>query len=239
MILVAWILLAAAGVAGAWWTLGRFVTASPRQVSRAVKLFVASFAAMASLGLLAFGRVGLLGALIGAVILTAMRIGMAHRPPDPLAGDADAGDAVSTVETEWITMQLDRSAGDMTGSVRRGQFAGRSLGELSPADLQALRRELTAAEPASLPLIDTWLDRVMPGWREQDEDQRGGTATFHTETMDEAQALDILGLRPGAGKAEIEAAYRRVMAQVHPDKGGSNRLASLVNAARTFLLDRV
>ena len=238
MILVAWILLAAAAIAGAWWTLGRFAAASPRQVARAVKLFVASFAAMAGLGLLAFGRLGLVVALVGAVILTATRIGAAHRPPDPLSGDAGSGDASSTVETEWLAMRLDRSTGDMTGTVRQGPYAGRSLAELSPADLLALRHELATAEPASLPLLDTWLDRVMPQWREQGGEQRGGSATFHSETMDETQALDILGLRPGAGRAEIEAAYRRVMTQVHPDKGGSNRLASLVNAARTFLLDR-
>jgi len=91
-----------------------------------------------------------------------------------------------------------------------------------------------------LPLIDTWLDRVAPDWRQgaRSGTDRGAGATAGSSAMDETTALEVLGLRPGAGRAEIEAAYRRVMAKVHPDKGGSDRLASLVNAARDYLLNR-
>jgi len=54
--------------------------------------------------------------------------------------------------------------------------------------------------------------------------------------MSRAEALDVLGLEEGAGEAEVNEAYRRLMAQVHPDKGGSDWLAAKLNDARKTLL---
>jgi curved DNA-binding protein CbpA len=39
------------------------------------------------------------------------------------------------------------------------------------------------------------------------------------------------------GKAEINAAWKRLMNQVHPDKGGSNFIAKQLNEAREVLLE--
>ena len=54
--------------------------------------------------------------------------------------------------------------------------------------------------------------------------------------MSVAEARDILGVPPGATRAEIEAAFRRLMLRAHPDHGGSAGLASRINAARDRLL---
>lgn len=239
MIVLGWLLaiLALAGIG--WWLLGAFASASPRSVVSALKLFMASFAAMASLGLLALGRLGIVLAFFGALGLTVTRLRAKSRPPDPLDGEAPGSAGESSIETGWLSMQLDRASGAMSGRVKTGRFAGRTLDSLDIGEVLALREELSASEPASLPLIDTWLDRMAPGWRAQAGGSRGSDATNTTEEMNETMALDILGLGPGVGRAEVEAAYRRVMAQVHPDKGGSDRLASLVNAAREFLLNRI
>lgn len=56
--------------------------------------------------------------------------------------------------------------------------------------------------------------------------------------MSVADAYRILGLAPGAGEGEIEAAHHRLIALVHPDKGGSSFLAAQVNRARDLLLGR-
>ncbi|TNE63359.1 MAG: hypothetical protein EP335_09790 [Alphaproteobacteria bacterium] len=56
--------------------------------------------------------------------------------------------------------------------------------------------------------------------------------------MSRDEALEVLGLQPGASEDEINAAYRRLMAQVHPDKGGNDWMASKLNEARRTLLGK-
>ena len=58
---------------------------------------------------------------------------------------------------------------------------------------------------------------------------------------DEAQARLLLGVGLGATRAEILAAHRRRIAEVHPDRNGGHQagLASSVNAARDLLLSRL
>ena len=51
-------------------------------------------------------------------------------------------------------------------------------------------------------------------------------------------ALAILALPPGADAEAIRQAHRRLVGQVHPDRGGSADLTRRVNAARNLLLDR-
>ena len=46
----------------------------------------------------------------------------------------------------------------------------------------------------------------------------------------------LLGLEPGADEAEIRSAHKRLLRQVHPDRGGSAYLARRVYAARDTLL---
>ncbi len=55
---------------------------------------------------------------------------------------------------------------------------------------------------------------------------------------DEADALAILDLPPGADVEAIRQAHRRLIGQVHPDRGGSADLTRRVNAARDLLLAR-
>jgi len=53
-------------------------------------------------------------------------------------------------------------------------------------------------------------------------------------TVEEARAL--LGVGAGAGSDEIRAAHRRLIGQVHPDRGGNAAQFHAANEARDLLL---
>ncbi len=56
---------------------------------------------------------------------------------------------------------------------------------------------------------------------------------------DVAEARAILGLQEDATADDVRSAHRRLLAGVHPDKGGSADLTRRVNAARDVLLKRL
>jgi hypothetical protein len=56
--------------------------------------------------------------------------------------------------------------------------------------------------------------------------------------LNEREARAVLGVAPDADVEAIRAAHRRLAANVHPDRGGSDELARRVNAARDVLLDK-
>ncbi len=58
------------------------------------------------------------------------------------------------------------------------------------------------------------------------------------EPVDAAAARRLLGVDPAADAATIRAAHRRLMAEAHPDRGGSAEEARALNAARDLLLGR-
>jgi hypothetical protein len=150
-----------------------------------------------------------------------------------------AGPKTSTVEAAFVRMTLDHDTGAMNGVVLKGAFAGRALGALSRSDLDALRAECVG-DPDSLALVEAYLDRTHPDWRFAAD---GASAASPPPpppggTMSVAEAYRVLGLQPGAGADDVKAAYRRLMAQLHPDKGGSDYLAAKINAAKDTLLKR-
>jgi hypothetical protein len=58
------------------------------------------------------------------------------------------------------------------------------------------------------------------------------------DRMSRGEALEVLGLEPGAEEAEIRAAHKRLLRLVHPDRGGSAYLARRVYEARDMLLEQ-
>ena len=65
---------------------------------------------------------------------------------------------------------------------------------------------------------------------------RQRTVAPRAEAMSEAEARSLLGVVAGATPQEINAAWKRLMGRAHPDQGGTEGLASRLNAARDRLL---
>ncbi|RVT43866.1 J domain-containing protein [Sphingobium algorifonticola] len=61
-------------------------------------------------------------------------------------------------------------------------------------------------------------------------------ASHPVAAADVAEARALLGLGPYADAEAVRAAHRRLIATVHPDKGGTEALAAKINAARDLLL---
>jgi DnaJ domain len=66
--------------------------------------------------------------------------------------------------------------------------------------------------------------------------RRDSQSLGDTSMSEHAEALAVLGLTAGATADDIKAAHRRLIEQLHPDKGGNNYLAAKINRARDILL---
>lgn len=227
-----------------WWLSKSFAGLDPKKLVRAGKA-VGGGLSLAVAGLLLLrGRPDMaifLGGL-GAWLLGWSAYGPGGlRMPDWAKdlGQAGAG-ARSKVNSVLLEMELDHDSGVVTGKVRAGQFAGRDLDALGPAELAALMRECAAGDPDGARLLEAYLDRRAPGWREDADghaDPRQGGAA-RTGAMTDQEAYEILGLQPGAGQEAIREAHRRLMKRIHPDAGGTGGLAARVNQAKDTLLKK-
>lgn len=144
----------------------------------------------------------------------------------------------STVRSAALEMELDHDSGEMNGRVLTGRFEGALLSELDLPDLLELGRDVSS-DPDSLGLLEAYLDRRFPSWREDaDANPAGGQGGApRSGAMTKEEAYQVLGLEPGATQEEIREAWRRLMKGMHPDSGGSAFLAAKINAARDVLLD--
>ena len=77
---------------------------------------------------------------------------------------------------------------------------------------------------------------AIPGHAGKKSVDNGGAEGFGAEPMSSGEALEILGLDPGARDWEISAAHRRLLQKLHPESGGSGYLAIKVDQARDVLL---
>ncbi len=150
---------------------------------------------------------------------------------------------VSRVTTEHLDVELDRDTGVMQGRVLKGFFAKRSLDGLRPVELAHLWADCQFADPQSATILEAYLDRVHPSWRDDmartsEPGDRAGRSEgpIGSSRMSASDALDILGLKPGATEAQIRRAHRDLMLKLHPDRGGSHVLAAKVNEAKDVLL---
>ena len=226
------LIIALVVVFGGMWLIRKFARTTPSQAAGLTKKF-AGGAIIALSGVLA-----LRGLATYAVPLFAIGVGMLGQSsvfPNGFPWNRKAAGQKSRVVTGILAMELDHDSGTMTGEVLAGPFKGRSLAEMKPADLQSLYKHCAAESDQSVSLLEAWLDRSKPEWR----DTWKGTERARqsgTSAMSGDEALAVLGLKPGATSEDIKNAHRRLMKDFHPDRGGSDYLAAKINQAKDILL---
>ena len=151
----------------------------------------------------------------------------------PSAGNA-GGAKKTGIKTAYLEMELDHDTGVMRGQVLRGTFRGRDIETMAPAEFAMLWQDCRFADPQSAQILETYLDRLHPTWRE--DMARGEASPSAGGKMTREEALEILGLKSGASTDAIRAAHRELMMRNHPDRGGSTYLAAKINQAKDVLL---
>lgn len=147
----------------------------------------------------------------------------------------------SHVSSDILEMSLDHDSGTMTGKIVKGPMAGRELADLGESEFLELLNYCRDQDEDSARLLETYLDRRFgDSWRADDqastENRQSAEGANAGGPLTESEALDILGLEPGASREEIIQAHRRMMQRMHPDRGGSNYLAARINEAKECLL---
>jgi len=201
------------------------------------------FAALALGGLLLLrGRLdfGLMLGSFGVWLLRGLAGPQGMRP----AGKGGAG--VSRVRSAMIEMELDHATGAISGTILAGRDEGRNLGSLSRSEVLDLYAHCEAEDPDGARLLEAYLDRRFPGWRATG-DPNADSGRFNSgdaprgrraAAMTEDEAYEVLGLKKGAGAADIARAHRQLMKKLHPDLGGTTDLAARVNEAKEVLMRR-
>ena len=212
-----------------------FTRANPAVLARQLKLVGGALALAAAAVLLLRGAAGA-ASVLG--MLGAWLLGWGGGVLGPSGPTRKSPGQSSEVRTEYLAVELDHDSGAMTGRVLKGMFSGRDLESLKPAEVALLWQDCRMADPQSAQILEAYLDRIHPTWREDvqrgEREMRGGDGRMTPE-----EAYDILGLSQGATEDDVRRAHRELMLKLHPDRGGSTYLAAQVNEAKDVLLDRL
>ena len=218
-----------------------FIAAEPRTLAFAAKATGVAILVVLAGYLALTGRIGwILGLLPFLLPLLLRRLTLGGATT--LGGfSAGARPKMSNVRTRFLEMRLDHETGELDGDVLQGAYAGRQLSAMSKDGLLELLRALRADDRKSALLLEAYLDRRCPDWRTRSTGDAGPDAAqddgaVAAGAMSREDAYRVLGLEPGASEAAIKEAYHRLIASVHPDRGGSSFLAAQVNRAKDVLL---
>lgn len=210
--------------------------ASPRMLAMAIRQsFGVALLAFAGYSALTGRWVAALPLLVVAIMIMGFRVPR-HVGGTPNGRKPDPAARRSTVRSAALEMELDHQSGVMSGRVLAGRFEGRELARLSIAELGRLWLDIRH-DGESRSLLEAYLDRRHPYWRDSMNGEASGQEEFRSPTggMTAEEAYQILGLDFGATEEEVREAHRRLMKSVHPDRGGSTFLAAKINEAKDRL----
>src|ERR1700740_168616 len=149
-----------------------FFNSDPVRLARGLKVTGIVIAVLAVATLAISGRLAALlmpVAMLMPLLIRVRSLLDRFRPP--------SGGQTSTVSTPFLRMTLDHDTGSMPGTILHGRFRGMRVEELGSADLLALLRECRAEDEEGARLLEAYLDRVHPDWREELAGERPSGST--------------------------------------------------------------
>lgn len=213
-----------------------YISADPKTLVKVLKWLSLGTILIIGLFLAVTGRLGWAIATLPALFVWFMRFRTAAQVFKNFSRMTQGTNqnASSEVETRFLRMSLNHESGDMDGEILEGAFRGRRIGSLNEAELLELLRVCLAEDDESAQILEAYLDRIHPDWRNHAENENG--YGFFKDEMDRDEALEILGLQKDASAEEIKEAHHRLIQGLHPDHGGSTYLAAKINRAKDVLL---
>lgn len=199
------------------------------------------------------GRANAIFAIIGGLLASAFRLVPVILRFYPQIRDLlykfgvniPVGPGSSRVKTVTLDATLDPLSGSIEGKITSGEFTGQNLSSMSFEDIATYYKFCSDHDPHALRIIEAFIQREFPeqvntgNWnasqnynqQNQHQGQNNAQASMSVE-----EACEILGVTDNASKQEITYAHRKLMARLHPDKGGSTFLATRVNVAKDTLI---
>jgi len=195
------------------------------------------------------GRASAIFALIGGIFAAAFRFAPIILKFYPQIREllfkfginVPAGPGSSKVRTATLAATLDPLSGRIDAEILSGDYKGQRLSAMQIADIKTYYQFCATQDPEALRVVEAYVQREFPDqfqtgeWAES-RHHNPESANATESNMSVSEAREILGVDKGASKQEITYAHRKLMAKLHPDKGGSTFLATRVNLAKDTLI---
>ena len=198
--------------------------------------FMAALVAAGVLLLIALvtGRLNPLVAAVAAAIPVLQRLTRAKSIFNRIRTSMGAaGQSEPIITTRHLRISIDSKTDEWTGVVLHGTYKGLALSALTSQQLLDLLSKLDAESAA---LLVNYIERSRRGRGREAGPREPDRQAASTMSKDEARK--VLGVDESASIAEIVATHRRLMQKIHPDRGGSDYLASKINQAKDRLLSQ-
>ncbi|MGD9660442.1 MAG: molecular chaperone DnaJ [Porticoccaceae bacterium] len=222
----------------AFWYGWQYLKAKPPgERRRLLWVYGTSALLIASVLLVATGRMHWLGIAIAALIPLFKTIALWLPRLIPLARILGKNVGPSTFTTRGLTITFNLGTGETSGEIFTGPHAGQPLGGLTEAQLKEQLAFFQLNDRQSSLLLQAYMLRKgFGGFTDGDKREGKSDSQAMSQGMTEEEALQILGLEPGASRDAINKSHKRLIQKLHPDRGGNEYLAAKVNAARDRLI---
>lgn len=135
----------------------------------------------------------------------------------------------------WVLLRAGR------GGDGRGMFRLKVVGLLAVATVLFAAKLFPLAlmilfAAGGVTAIELWRERAVKSM--SDAAPGAGMAPAPRAAMGVEEAAAVLGVPPDAGEDEVKAAHRKLISQLHPDRGGTDYLAAKINDARNIMLEQ-